>query len=156
MPTYSYVIKDEAGNRQEDNIKAASYEAAVEVLRRKGAAQIVSVREIKGGLALDEMSVGEQVGLCSLSLAHADSAEDAGVFYAAAFDDVLGGFDDRARDPESLTEERNYKFKKILVQVATDLKKGYALSGVWRSIQVSTRICTWRWYTRAKFRVTCT
>lgn len=128
MPTYSYVIKDAAGNRQEDNIKAASYEAAVEVLRRKGAAQIVSVREIKGGLALDEMSVGEQVSLAVYRWRTRVPLKTL-VFFTRQLSTMFSaGLTIERAIQNLLQEERNHKFKKVLVQVATDLKKGYALS----------------------------
>jgi len=128
MPTYSYVIKDAAGNRQEDNLKAASYEAAVESLRRKGAAQIVSVREIKGGLALDEMSVGEQVGLAIYRWRTRVPLKTL-VFFTRQLSTMFSaGLTIERAIQNLLTEERNYRFKKVLVQVATDLKKGYALS----------------------------
>ncbi len=128
MPTYSYVIKDAAGNRQEDNIKAASYEAAVDVLRRKGAAQIVSVREIKGGLALDEMSVGEQVSLAVYRWRTRVPLKTL-VFFTRQLSTMFSaGLTIERAIQNLLQEERNHKFKKVLVQVATDLKKGYALS----------------------------
>ncbi|MBL0059987.1 MAG: type II secretion system F family protein [bacterium] len=128
MPTYSYVIKDAAGNRQEDNVKAASYEAAVEVLRRKGAAQIVSVREIKGGLALDEMSVGEQVSLAVYRWRTRVPLKTL-VFFTRQLSTMFSaGLTIERAIQNLLQEERNHKFKKVLVQVATDLKKGYALS----------------------------
>jgi type IV pilus assembly protein PilC len=128
MPTYSYVIKDAAGNRQEDNIKAASYEAAVEVLRRKGAAQIVSVREIKGGLALDEMSVGEQISLAVYRWRTRVPLKTL-VFFTRQLSTMFSaGLTIERAIQNLLQEERNHRFKKVLVQVATDLKKGYALS----------------------------
>ncbi|MCB9366876.1 MAG: type II secretion system F family protein [Calditrichaeota bacterium] len=128
MPTYSYVIKDAAGNRQEDNLKAASYEAAVEALRRRGAAQIVSVREIKGGLALDEMSVGEQVGLAIYRFRTRIPLKTL-VFFTRQLSTMFSaGLTIERAISNLLAEERNYRFKKVLVQVATDLKKGYALS----------------------------
>ncbi|MCL4306015.1 type II secretion system F family protein [bacterium] len=128
MPTYSYVIKDAAGNRQEDNLKAASYEAAVEALRRRGAAQIVSVREIKGGLALDEMSVGEQIGLAIYRWRTRIPLKTL-VFFTRQLSTMFSaGLTIERAIQNLLAEERNYRFKKVLVQVATDLKKGYALS----------------------------
>jgi type IV pilus assembly protein PilC len=128
MPTYAYVIKDSEGNRQEDHIKAGSYESAVDMLRKRGAAQIVSVREIKGGLALDEMSVGEQVGLAIYRWRTRVPLKTL-VFFTRQLSTMFSaGLTIERAFANLLSEERNYKFKKVLVQCASDLKKGYALS----------------------------
>ena len=128
MPNYSYVIKDASGNRIEDNIRATSYEQAVEALRRKGAAQIVSVREIRGGLAIDEMSVGEQVGLAIHRFRTRVPLRTL-VFFTRQLSTMFSaGLTIEKAITNLLTEERNYRFKKVLVQVSTDLKKGFALS----------------------------
>ena len=128
MPNFSYVIKDASGQRVEDNIRAANYEQAVEALRRKGAQQIVSVREIRGGLAIDEMSVGEQVGLAIYRFRTRVPLRTL-VFFTRQLSTMFSaGLTIEKAITNLLSEERNYRFKKILVQVSTDLKKGYALS----------------------------
>jgi type IV pilus assembly protein PilC len=128
MPNYSYVIKDKDGKRQEDNVKASTYEAAVEVLRKRGAQQIVSVREIKGGLAIDEMSVAEQVGLAIYRWRTRVPLKTL-VFFTRQLSTMFSaGLTIERAISNLLTEERNYKFKRVLVQCSTDLKKGYALS----------------------------
>lgn len=128
MPNYAYVIKDADGNRHEDNIRAANYEAAVDALRKRGAAQIVSVREIRGGLAVDEMSVGEQIGLAIYRFRTRVPLRTL-VFFTRQLSTMFSaGLTIEKSITNLLTEERNYRFKKVLVQVSTDLKKGYALS----------------------------
>ena len=128
MPNFSYVIKDASGQRVEDNIRAANYEQAVEALRRKGAQSIVSVREIRGGLAVDEMSVGEQVGLAIYRFRTRVPLRTL-VFFTRQLSTMFSaGLTIEKAITNLLSEERNYRFKKILVQVSTDLKKGYALS----------------------------
>ena len=128
MPNFSYVIKDASGNRVEDNVRAANYEQAVELLRRKGAQQIVSVREVRGGLAVDEMTVGEQVGLAIYRFRTRVPLRTL-VFFTRQLSTMFSaGLTIEKAITNLLTEERNYRFKKILVQVSTDLKKGYALS----------------------------
>ncbi len=128
MPNFSYVIKDANGNRIEDNIRATSYEQAMEALRRKGAAQIVSVREIRGGLAIDEMNVGEQVGLAIHRFRTRVPLRTL-VFFTRQLSTMFSaGLTIEKAITNLLTEERNYRFKKVLVQVSTDLKKGFALS----------------------------
>jgi type IV pilus assembly protein PilC len=128
MPTYTYVIKDPNGNRVEDNLRAASYEAAVDLLRKKGASQIVSVREIRGGLAVDEMTVGEQVGLAIYRFRTRVPLRTL-VFFTRQLSTMFSaGLTIEKAISNLLTEERNYRFKKVLVQVSTDLKKGFALS----------------------------
>lgn len=128
MPTYSYVIKDTNGTRVEDNLRASSYEAALDALRKKGAAQIVSVREIRGGLALDEMSVGEQVGLAIYRFRTRVSLRTL-VFFTRQLSTMFSaGLTIEKSIGNLMAEERNYRFKKVLVQISTDLKKGFALS----------------------------
>ncbi len=128
MPTYSYVYKDASGNRVEDNLRASSYEQAMDALRKKGAAQIVSVREIRGGLAVDEMSVGEQVGLAIYRFRTRVPLGTL-VFFTRQLSTMFSaGLTIERAISNLLTEERNYRFKKVLVQVSTDLKKGYSLS----------------------------
>jgi type IV pilus assembly protein PilC len=128
MPNFSYVIKDTNGNRVEDNIRAANYETAVETLRKRGASQIVSVREIRGGLAVDEMTVGEQMGLAVYRFRTRVPLRTL-VFFTRQLSTMFSaGLTIEKSITNLLTEERNYRFKKVLVQVSTDLKKGYALS----------------------------
>jgi type IV pilus assembly protein PilC len=128
MPNYAYVIKDSDGNRHEDNIRASNYEAAIDALRKRGASQIVSVREIRGGLAVDEMSVGEQVGLAIYRFRTRVPLRTL-VFFTRQLSTMFSaGLTIEKSITNLLTEERNYRFKKILVQVSTDLKKGYSLS----------------------------
>ncbi|RPH96367.1 type II secretion system F family protein [candidate division KSB1 bacterium] len=128
MPNYAYVIKDADGNRHEDNIRAASYEAAVDALRKRGASQIVSVREIRGGLAVDEMTVGEQIGLAIYRFRTRVPLKNL-VFFTRQLSTMFSaGLTIEKSITNLLTEERNYRFKKVLVQVSTDLKKGYSLS----------------------------
>ncbi len=128
MPTYAYVIKDADGKRHEDNLRASNYETAVETLRKRGASQIVSVREIRGGLAIDEMSVGEQIGLAIYRFRTRVPLRTL-VFFTRQLSTMFSaGLTIEKSITNLLTEERNYRFKKVLVQVSTDLKKGYALS----------------------------
>ncbi|MBU0691798.1 type II secretion system F family protein [bacterium] len=128
MPNYAYVIKDKDGKRQEDNIKASTYESAIEILRKRGANQIVSVREIKGGLAIDEMSVAEQVGLAIYRWRTRVPLKSL-VFFTRQLSTMFSaGLTIERAISNLLTEERNYRFKKVLVQTSADLKKGYALS----------------------------
>jgi type II secretory pathway component PulF len=128
MPNYAYVIKDADGNRHEDNLRAANYEAAMEALRKRGATQIVSVREIRGGLAVDEMTVGEQIGLAIYRFRTRVPLRTL-VFFTRQLSTMFSaGLTIEKSITNLLTEERNYRFKKVLVQVSTDLKKGYSLS----------------------------
>jgi type IV pilus assembly protein PilC len=128
MPNYAYVIKDADGVRHEDNIRASGYEAAIETLRKRGAAQIVSVHEIRGGLAVDEMSVAEQVSLAIYRFRTRVPLRTL-VFFTRQLSTMFSaGLTIEKSISNLLSEERNYRFKKVLVQVSTDLKKGYALS----------------------------
>jgi len=128
MPTYSYVIRDSEGRRLEDSLKAVNYEAALESLRKKGAGQIVSVREIRGGVALDEMTVGERVSLSLYRLRHRVPLKTL-VFFTRQLSTMFSaGLTIEKSIQNLLAEEKSHRFRRILAQVSTDLKKGYALS----------------------------
>lgn len=128
MPTYSYVIRDAEGRRLEDSLKAVNYEAALESLRKKGAGQIVSVREIRGGVAFDEMTVGERVSLSLYRLRHRVPLKTL-VFFTRQLSTMFSaGLTIEKSIQNLLTEEKSHRFKRILAQVSTDIKKGYALS----------------------------
>lgn len=128
MPTYSYVIRDAEGRRLEDSLKAVNYEAALETLRKKGAGQIISVRETRGGVAVDEMTVGERVSLSLYRLRHRVPLKTL-VFFTRQLSTMFSaGLTIEKSIQNLLAEERSYRFKRILAQVSTDLKKGYALS----------------------------
>ncbi len=128
MPTYSYVIRDGEGRRLEDSLKAVNYEAALESLRKKGAGQIISVREIRGGVALDEMTVGERVSLSLYRLRHRVPLKTL-VFFTRQLSTMFSaGLTIEKSIQNLLAEEKSHRFKRILAQVSTDLKKGYALS----------------------------
>ncbi len=128
MPTYTYVVRDSAGKRIEDSLKAVNYEAALESLRKKGAGQIVSVREVRSGVALDEMTVGERISVTFYRLRHRVPLKTL-VFFTRQLSTMFSaGLTIEKSIQNLLAEEKSQRFKKILAQVSTDLKKGYALS----------------------------
>lgn len=128
MPTYAYVIRDNEGRRIEDNLKAVNYEAALEVLRKKRVGQIVSVREMKSGIALDEMTVGERISVALYRLRNHVPLKTL-VFFTRQLSTMFSaGLTIEKSIQNLLTEEKSLRFKRILAQVSTDLKKGYALS----------------------------
>ncbi|MBU1707628.1 type II secretion system F family protein [bacterium] len=128
MPTYTYVVRDSAGKRIEDSLKAVNYEAALESLRKKGAGQIVTVREVRSGVALDEMTVGERISVTFYRLRHRVPLKTL-VFFTRQLSTMFSaGLTIEKSIQNLLAEEKSQRFKKILAQVSTDLKKGYALS----------------------------
>lgn len=128
MPTYAYVIRDDTGRRIEDSLRAVNYEAALEALRKKGAGQVVSVREVRSGVALDEMTVGERISVALYRLRHRVPLKTL-VFFTRQLSTMFSaGLTIEKSIQNLLAEERSHRFKRILAQVSTDLKKGYALS----------------------------
>ncbi len=127
MPTYTYVVRNSAGKRIEDSLKAVNYEAALESLRKKGAGQVVSVREVRS-VAFDEMTVGERMSLTIYRLRHRVPLKTL-VFFTRQLSTMFSaGLTIEKSIQNLLAEEKSQRFKRILAQVSTDLKKGYALS----------------------------
>lgn len=128
MPTYSYVIRDNAGRRIEDTLKAVNYEAALELLRKKRVGQVVSVREMRSGVALDEMTVGERISVAVYRVRHHVPLKTL-VFFTRQLSTMFSaGLTIEKSIQNLLAEEKSHRFKRILAQISTDLKKGYALS----------------------------
>jgi type IV pilus assembly protein PilC len=86
------------------------------------------VREIRGGVALDEMTVGERVSLSLYRLRHRVPLKTL-VFFTRQLSTMFSaGLTIEKSIQNLLTEEKSHRFKRILAQVSTDIKKGYALS----------------------------
>jgi type IV pilus assembly protein PilC len=128
MPTYAYVIRDDAGRRVEDTVKAVNYEAALELLRKKRVGQVVSVREMRSGVAFEEMTVGERLSVAVYRLRHRVPLKTL-VFFTRQLSTMFSaGLTIEKSIQNLLTEEKSHRFRRILAQISTDLKKGYALS----------------------------
>ncbi|TKJ39968.1 pilus assembly protein PilC [candidate division LCP-89 bacterium B3_LCP] len=127
MPNFAYVIKDTAGNKLEDYIRAANVEAAMESLRRKGA-EIISIREVKSEFQAERLTIAEQINLFFFKL-RTHVPLSILVFFTRQLATMFSaGLTIEKSIANLMFEERNKKFRKVLAQVGNDLKKGMALS----------------------------
>jgi len=127
MPNFAYIIKDSSGNRIEDYLRAASVEAAMENLRRKGA-EIVSIREVKSEFQADRLTVPEQINL-ALYKARTRVPLNILVFFTRQLATMFSaGLTIEKSISNLMAEEKNKRFRKVLAQVGNDLKRGMALS----------------------------
>lgn len=127
MPNFAYVIKDTQGNRLEDYIRAASVEAAMDSLRRKGA-DIISIRQVKSEFQAERLTIPEQINLFFYKL-RTRVPLNVLVFFTRQLATMFSaGLTIEKSIGNLIAEEKNRKFRKVLAQVGNDLKKGMALS----------------------------
>lgn len=127
MPNFAYTIKDTQGNRIEDYIRAATVEAAMESLKRKGA-DILSIREVKSEFQAERLTIPEQINLALFKL-RTHIPLNILVFFTRQLATMFSaGLTIEKSVANLMVEEKNKRFRKVLAQVGNDLKKGMALS----------------------------
>ncbi|RJP79803.1 MAG: type II secretion system F family protein [Candidatus Zixiibacteriota bacterium] len=127
MPNYAYVAKDAEGKRLEDYLRAASLEAAMESLRRKGI-NLVSIREVKSEFQAERLTVAEQVNLFFFKLRTRVPLTILVFFTRQLATMFSAGLTIEKSITNLMSEEKNKRFRKVLAQIGNDLKKGLALS----------------------------
>ncbi|HEX7343086.1 MAG TPA: type II secretion system F family protein [bacterium] len=127
MPNYAYVAKDAEGKKVEDYLRAASLDAAMETLRRKGV-NIVSIREVKSEYQAERLTVAEQVNLFFFKV-RTHVPLSILVFFTRQLATMFSaGLTIEKSIANLMAEEKNKRFRKVLAQVGNDLKRGMALS----------------------------
>jgi len=127
MPNYAYIAKDAEGKKLEDYLRAASLEAAMETLRRKGV-NIVSIREVKSEYQAEQLTVAEQVNLFFFKV-RTHVPLNILVFFTRQLATMFSaGLTIEKSIANLMMEEKNKRFRKVLAQVGNDLKRGMALS----------------------------
>ncbi len=127
MSNFSYTIKDAEGTRVEDYIRAATVEAAMESLRKKGA-EIISIREIKSEFQAERLSIPEQINLFFYKLRTRVPLNTLVFFTRQLATMFSAGLTIEKSVANLMVEEKRKRFRKVLAQVSNDLKKGLALS----------------------------
>jgi len=142
MAEFSYIIRTDKGSRETGNISAENYNEALEKLQKNGSAVIqLTERDssfdfIKPFLDRLSMSVEEIKNKVPLNVL---------VFFTRQLSTMFSAGLTIERALYFLsTEEKNKKFKKILLKIADDVKKGLLLSnalerhpGVFSSLYIS-------------------
>ena len=142
MAEFSYIIRTEQGSRETGNISAENYNEALEKLQKDGTAVIkLTERDssfdfIKPFLDRLSMSIEEMKNKVPLNVL---------VFFTRQLSTMFSAGLTIERALYFLsTEEKNKKFKKVLLKIADDVKKGLLLSnalerhpGVFSSLYIS-------------------
>ncbi len=128
MPQFQYVVTDPKGIRREDRIRAASLDAAMQALSKKGL-KVISLREIRSAMGDAAMpSVAEQIQT-NLERIKNHVPLASLVFFTRQLSTMFSaGLTIEKSISNLMVEEKNSKFRKILARVANDLKKGMSLS----------------------------
>jgi len=125
MPTYSYVIRNAAGERVENTLKAATMDAALESLKNQGT--LVSLREQKSG-EVQKLTVLDKINLALESLKNFVPLKTM-VFLTRQLSTMFSaGLTLEKAIGNLAREERNKKFKRTLTGIHTEIKKGLQLS----------------------------
>jgi len=142
MAEFSYIIRTDKGSRETGNISAENYNDALEKLQKNGTAVIKLIERdssfdfIKPFLDRLSMAVEELKNKVPLNVL---------VFFTRQLSTMFSAGLTIERALYFLsTEEKNKKFKKILLKIADDVKKGLLLSdalerhpGVFSSLYIS-------------------
>lgn len=143
MPDYSYIVKDSSGSRSEGVVQAATFEAALTKLREQGHT-IISVKDYTAAAAKARPSFLEQLSL-SLHKIRTRVPLSSLVFFTRQLSTMFSaGLTIEKAISNLMVEESNRKFKAVIAQMATDIKKGWGLSeamekhpGVFSSLYVA-------------------
>jgi type IV pilus assembly protein PilC len=143
MPDYSYIVKDTGGNRVEGVLQAANFDAALAKLRDQGNT-IISLKDYAGAAARARPSFLDQVSL-SLHKLRTRVPLTSLVFFTRQLSTMFSaGLTIERAINNLMVEESNRRFKRVIAQMATDIKKGWGLSeamerhpGVFSSLYVA-------------------
>jgi len=143
MATFQYIIKDAKGIRVEGNMKADSLDQAADKLAQEGAT-VISIKSksekgFKGNLSLfDKLMLAIHKWRTGVSLKTL-------VFFTRQLATMFSaGLTIEKAIANLAKEEKNKKFKKALVKITDDIKKGFSLSeafeqhpGIFNALYVS-------------------
>ncbi len=127
MPQFAYIVTESDGTRREDKLRAASYEAAWEQLTKRGA-KIISLREVKLSEQADSASIVDQVSIALYRIKNRVPLNNL-VFFTRQLSTMFSaGLTIEKAIANLMQEEKHPRFRKVLAEVANDLKRGKNLS----------------------------
>jgi type IV pilus assembly protein PilC len=143
MAGFQYIIKDAKGARLEGTMKAGTMEEAIEKLTKEGST-IISVKSMGEGAFKGNMSLFDKLMLAIYKFRTGVSLKTL-VFFTRQMATMFSAGLTIEKSLHNLgTEEKNKKFKKVLLKMSNDIKKGFSLSesleqhpGVFNSLYVS-------------------
>ncbi len=143
MAAFSYMIKNAKGARIEGILKASSMDEAVEKLNKEGGT-IISVKPAKDSNAKKNMSLIDKLLLSIYKMRNSIPLKIL-VFFTRQLSTMFSaGLTIEKSIYDLSTEEKNKKFKKVLIKISNDIKKGFSLSeameqhpGIFNSLYIS-------------------
>jgi len=127
MPVFQYIIKDVKGLRIEGTLKATSLDEAVDKLTREGSI-IISVKLGKEGAFSGKLSMFDKIMLTIYKIRTGVSLKVL-VFFTRQLATMFSAGLTIEKSLTNLSrEEKNKRFKKVLIKLSNDIKKGYSLS----------------------------
>lgn len=127
MASFQFVIKNTKGIRSEGVIKASNMDEAIDKLTREGGT-IISVKSMGEGAFKGKLSLFDKLMLTIYKLRTGVSLKTL-VFFTRQLSTMFSAGLTIEKSISNLEkEEKNKKFRKVLVRIANDIKKGFSLS----------------------------
>jgi type IV pilus assembly protein PilC len=126
MPTYAYIVKDPNGSRQEGQLKAPSMDAALEQVQAMGV--VITLKEKHATDRAAKQTLGEKIMQAMENLKNRVPLRTLVFFTRQLATMFAAGLTIEKSISNLAVEEKNKKFKSMIEQVSTDVKKGIQLS----------------------------
>ncbi|MBI9030615.1 type II secretion system F family protein [bacterium] len=127
MANFSYTVKDAKGARKEGIIKANTMDEAIDKLATEGGT-IISVRNANDGSFKGKLSLFDKIMLAIYKMRTAVKLKTL-VFFTRQLSTMFSAGLTIEKAISNLgKEEKDKKFKKVLMKVDDDIRKGYSLS----------------------------
>jgi type IV pilus assembly protein PilC len=127
MANYSYVVKDNKGNKHEGTLSAASLDAALNKLRESGQT-VISVVDSKVAEAGKQRGLLDEISLFIYKMRTRVPLNTLVFFTRQMATMFSAGLTIEKALNNLLYEESNKKFKKVVAQLLNDVKKGFSMS----------------------------
>jgi len=126
MPTYAYIVKDPKGARQEGQIKAPSLDAALEQVRAMGI--VITLKEKHATDVARRQTLGEKIMQALENIKNRVPLRTLVFFTRQLATMFAAGLTIEKAISNLTVEEKNKKFRGMIEQVSSDVKKGNQLS----------------------------
>ena len=127
MAGFQYIIKDAKGARLEGTMKAGTMEEAIEKLTKEGST-IISVKSMGEGAFKGNMSLFDKLMLSIYKLRTGVSLKVLVLFTRQMATMFSAGLTIEKALYNLGSEEKNKKFRKVLLKMSDDIKKGFSFS----------------------------
>ncbi len=143
MAGFQYIVKDAKGLRVEGTIKATTMDEAIDKLTKEGSI-LISVKSTSEGAFKGKMTLFDKLMLTIYKIRTGVSLKTL-VFFTRQLATMYSAGLTIEKSLSNLgKEEKNKKFRNVLIKLANDIKKGFSLSeamelhpGVFNSLYIS-------------------